>query len=158
VAEGDVFTLANVYSVNPVGKTSTGVLQQFVCTAAGTSDGSGDLTISISPSIITSGATQTVNAVPADDAPLTFASGVSVSSAQGMLWHKSAIALAFTELPKPGGVDQSSVKTDKQLGISLRFARYWDGDSDTFKSRFDVLFGYKVVRPEWICRIQSGAA
>jgi hypothetical protein len=158
VAEGDVFTLADVYSVNPVGKGSTGVLQQFVVTAAGTSDGSGDLTISISPSIITSGATQTVNAVPADNAALSFASGVSVSSAQGMAWHKSAIALAFAELQKPQGVDMASVKTDKQIGVSMRFVRVYDVSSDVFKSRFDVLFGYKVVRPEWVCRIQSGAA
>ena len=158
VAEGDVFTIADVYSVNPVGKTSTGQLQQFVGTAAGTSDGSGDLTISISPSIISTGATQTVNALPADNAALTFASGVSVSSAQGMAWHKSAIALAFAELQKPQGVDQASVKTDKQIGVSMRFVRQWDVDSDVFKSRFDVLFGYKVVRPEWVCRIQSGAA
>jgi hypothetical protein len=158
VAEGDVFTIADVYSVNPVGKTSTGQLQQFVVTAAGTSDGSGDLTISVSPSIISTGATQTVSALPADNAALTFASGVSVSSAQGMAWHKSAIALAFAELQKPQGVDQASVKTDKQIGVSMRFVRQWDVDSDVFKSRFDVLFGYKVVRPEWVCRIQSGAA
>ena len=144
--------------MNPVGKTSTGQLQQFVVTAAGTSDGSGDLTISVSPSIISTGATQTVSALPADNAALTFASGVSVSSAQGMAWHKSAIALAFAELQKPQGVDQASVKTDKQIGVSMRFVRQWDVDSDVFKSRFDVLFGYKVVRPEWVCRIQSGAA
>ena len=158
VAEGDVFTIADVYSVNPVSKNSTGQLQQFVCTAAGTSDGSGDLTISISPPIISSGATQTVNALPADNAALSFASGVSVASAQGMAWHKSAIALAFAELQKPAGVDMASVKTDKQIGVSMRFVRLYDVDTDVFKSRFDVLFGYKVVRPEWVCRIQSGAA
>jgi hypothetical protein len=158
VAEGDVFTLASVYSVNPVSKNSTGQLQQFVVTAAGTSDGSGDLTISMSPSIITSGATQTVTAVPADGSAVSFASGVSVASAQGMAWHKSAIALAFAELQKPAGVDMASVKTDKQIGVSMRFVRLYDVDTDVFKSRFDVLFGYKVVRPEWVCRVQSGAA
>ena len=158
VKDGDVFTIASVYSVNPVSKVSTGVLQQFVVTADGTSDGSGDLTISISPSIISTGATQTVNALPADNAALTFASGVSVVAGQGMAWHKSAIALAFAELQKPQGVDMASVKTDKQIGVSMRFVRVYDVSTDVFKSRFDVLFGYKVVRPEWVCRIQSGAA
>jgi hypothetical protein len=75
-----------------------------------------------------------------------------------MAWHKSAIALAFAELQKPQGVDMASVKTDKQIGVSMRFVRVYDVSSDVFKSRFDVLFGYKVVRPEWVCRIQSGAA
>ena len=158
VKEGDVFTIAGVNSVNPVSKGDTGNLQQFVVTADGTSDGSGDLTISISPSIISTGATQTVSALPADNAALTFAAGTSAVAAQGMAWHKSAIALAFAELQKPAGVDQASVKTDKQIGVSMRFVRQWDVDSDTFKSRFDVLFGYKVLRPEWVCRVQSGAA
>lgn len=158
IKDGDVFTIAGVNSVNPVSKGDTGVAQQFVATADGTSDGSGDLTISISPSIISTGATQTVSALPADNAALTFAAGVSAVAAQGMAWHKSAIALAFAELQKPAGVDQASVKTDKQIGVSMRFVRQWDVDSDTFKSRFDVLFGFKVLRPEWVCRVQSGAA
>ena len=99
-----------------------------------------------------------MDSIPADNAALSFASGVSVASAQGMAWHKSAIALAFAELQKPEGVDMASVKTDKQIGVSMRFVRVYDVSSDVFKSRFDVLFGYKVVRPEWVCRIQSGAA
>src|SRR5574343_650734 len=65
--KGDIFTVAGVYSVNPLSKVSTGRLQQFVVTAD-ISDTSGDMTISISPSIITSGAYQTVNASPAHQA------------------------------------------------------------------------------------------
>ena len=43
-------------------------------------------------------------------------------------------------------------------GVSMRFVRFYDGTTDAFKARFDVLFGMKVVRPEWIVRICSGAA
>lgn len=156
--KGDVFTIAGVYAVNPVSKNTTGVLQQFVVTADVSSDGSGNATIPIYPAITPTTAQKTVSASPADNAALTVLGAASTLTAQGMAWHKSAVALAFAELQKPDGVDMASMKTDKQLGISMRFVRWFDGDNDRFKSRFDILFGMKVVRPEWMVRIASGAA
>ena len=156
--QGDVFTVAGVYAVNPVSKASTGVLQQFVVTADKSSDASGNITIPISPSIVTSGAQQTVSGSPADNAALTVLGAANTLTAQNMAWHKSAIALAFAELQKPAGVDMASVKTDPDSGISMRFVRYYDGDNDKFKCRFDLLFGLAVLRPDWIVRIAGGAA
>jgi len=156
--QGDVFTIAGVYSVNPVSKNSTGVLAQFVVTANASSDVAGNCTISIYPSLTATGNQKTISAAPADNAAITVVGAANTLSAQGMAWHKSAIALAFAELQKPDGVDMSSTKTDKQIGVSMRFVRWYDGDNDRFKARFDVLFGMKVVRPEWATRIASGAA
>jgi len=155
---GDVFTIAGVYAVNPVSKSSTGVLQQFVVTANVSSDASGNATIPIYPAITASGASQTVSGSPADNAALTVLGAANTLTAQGMAWHKSAIALAFAELQKPQGVDMASVKTDPDSGVSMRFVRFYDGSTDAFKARFDVLFGMKVVRPEWAVRVCSGAA
>ncbi|HXG71323.1 MAG TPA: P22 phage major capsid protein family protein [Gemmatimonadaceae bacterium] len=156
--KNDVFTIAGVYSVNPVSKVSTGVLQQFRVTADVSSDAAGNLTAAIEPSIVTSGATQTVSGSPADNAAITVVGAANALAAQGIAAHKSAVALAFAELPKPQGVDLASTKTDKQLGVSMRFVRWYDGDNDRFKCRFDILYGIKVLRPEWIARVQSGAA
>lgn len=156
--KNDVFTVAGVYSVNLVSKVSTGVLQQFRVTADASSDALGNLTAAIDPPIVTSGALQTVSGSPADNAAITVVGAASTLTAQGIVGNKSAIALAFCELPKPDGVDMSSTKTDKQLGISMRFVRWYDGDTDAWKCRFDVKYGVKVLRPEWLCRVQSGAA
>ena len=156
VKKGDVFTITGVYAVNPVSKAATSTLQQFTVTADQTLGS--PATIAIYPPITPTGAQKTVSASPAGSAPITFVGAASTATAQGMAWHKSAIAIAFAPLQKPQGVDMSSVKTDKQLGVSMRFVRWYDGDNDRFKSRFDVLFGVKVVRPEWAVRIQSGAA
>ena len=159
--KGDVFTIGGttpVYAVNPVSKNSTGVLQQFVVTADVSSDGTGNATIAIYPPLTATGAQKTISNAPADNAPLTIVGAASTVTAQGMAWHTSAIALAFAELQKPDGVDMASTKTDKTLGLSMRFVRWYDGDNDRFKARFDILFGLKVVRPEWAVRIQSGAA
>jgi hypothetical protein len=150
---GDVFTIAAVYKVNPITKQSTGVLQQFVVTADVASDGSGNATISISPSIYSTGSLQNVDALPADNAALTIVHGASAVTVSNLLMHKEAFALAFAPLQRPEGVDFAAVETDPDTGISLRVARQWDVSTDKFKTRVDVLYGWKELRPEWACQI-----
>ena len=61
LAAGTVFTIADVYRVNPKTKVSTGKLQQFVVVTGVTTHGSGgDTPITISPPIIVDGPHQTV--------------------------------------------------------------------------------------------------
>lgn len=151
VKAGDVFTIANVYSVNAETKVSTGSLQQFVVTADGSSDGSGNLTLTISPAIITGGAYQNVNSVPADNAPLTFNGTASTAYAESLAFYKEGITIVSADLEQPSGVDMASVQT--MDGISARFVRAYDVTNDKFVSRMDILFGYAVPRPEWVCRI-----
>lgn len=156
--QNDVFTIANVNSVNPVSKVSTGVLMQVRVTADFSSDVAGAGTISIDPPLYFSGAKQNVSAQPADNAAITVFGAASTLGANGIALHKSAIALAFAELPKPEDTDMAATKTDKKLGISLRFIRWYDGDADAYKARFDVKYGIKVLRPEWVVRVAALAA
>jgi hypothetical protein len=158
---GDVFTIASVNKVNPITKQDTGVLQQFVVTADAASDGSGNCTISIAPSIYSSGSLQNVSAAPADNAALSFtgdsnsmgAVGTSAVTAHNILMHKQAFALAVVPLEMPQGVDFSAVETDPETGISLRLARQWDISTDKFKTRVDVMYGWGAARTEWACKI-----
>ncbi|NGX96429.1 MAG: hypothetical protein G4V63_14775, partial [Candidatus Afipia apatlaquensis] len=71
---GDVFTIAGVFDVNPVTKVALPILKQFVVASGSTlnSDGSGNLTLTIAPQIVTSGAFQNCSAAPADNAAITF--------------------------------------------------------------------------------------
>jgi hypothetical protein len=153
VKAGDVFTIANVYKVNPITKQSTGILQQFVVTADAASDGSGNATLSISPSIYSSGPLQNVSAAPADNAAMTFLQGASTVTQNNILMHKDAFALAFAKLERPSGVDFAAVETDPDTGISIRVVRQYDISTDKFPCRVDVLYGWKELRPEWACRI-----
>ena len=152
VAEGDIFVIADVNAVNPITKAALGYQQQFVVTAAGTNS-AGALTISVSPAFRASGAFQTVNALPADNAELTFVGAASLVSTRGLLWHKDAVALAIVPLEKPDGVNQASMKYDAESGVGLRYCEWWDGDTDQWKSRFDVVFGVLVQRPEHVVAI-----
>lgn len=153
VKAGDVFTIAAVYKVNPITKQSTGVLQQFVVTADAASDGSGNATLSISPAIYSSGQLQNVDAAPADNAALTFLPAASTVTASNLLVHEQALALAIVPLERPQGVDFAAVETDPETGVSIRIVRQYDIDSDKFKCRLDVLYGWAAARPEWGCRI-----
>src|SRR3990167_5413163 len=64
VAQGDIIDAAGALGVNPMSKDSTGNRRQFTATAAAPANGSGQMTINISPSIVLSGAYQNVSAAP----------------------------------------------------------------------------------------------
>jgi hypothetical protein len=152
--QGDVFTLAGVYSVNPITKQATASLQQFVVTAAANSDGSGNSSVGIYPSIVTSGATQTVSASPADGAAISILSGTGGSSySQNILCHEDAFTLGCADLQMPHGVDFAAVATDAESGLSIRIVRAYDINNDAFPCRMDILYGWAALRPEWACRI-----
>ena len=148
--KGDVFTIAGVFRVHPETKVSTGVLQQFVLTAA-YAGGAG--TMSISPSIITSGAYQNVSASPANSAAITFAGTASTASGLSLAYHKNAFAFATVDLPLPNGADMAGRKV--QDGNSMRLWRQGDINNDRFPCRLDVLYGYKTIRPQLAVRLAA---
>jgi hypothetical protein len=152
---GDRFTIANVNAVNPVTKSALSSAQQFVVTTA-ISDTAGAMTITISPSIVGPGQRfQNVDALPANDAAITVVGTTGLVYSQGVSFNEEAVALAIVPLEKPKGVNQASMKYDAQSGVGLRYIEWYDGDSDLWKSRFDVLYGIQTQRPEWSCVIAA---
>jgi hypothetical protein len=67
--------------------------------------------------------------------------------------HEQAFGLAYVPLEMPQGVDFAAVETDPDTGISIRIVRQWDINSDKFKTRADVMYGWAPLRPEWACKI-----
>ena len=141
---------------------STGQLQQFVVTAD-TSDSSGSMTIPISPSIITSGQLQTVNASPADNAVVTVLGATSATAGtlattvtpQSLLYHPDAFAMVMADLHKPSsGAETTSVRS-KELGISIRMVQQYQIGTDQEPTRMDILYGWATLRPQLACRVYS---
>lgn len=152
IKAGDVFTVAGVNSVNPQTRESTGSLQQFVVTADATASGGSYASVSISPAIYTSGhALATVDAFPAASAVITFVGSASTVYPQNLIYHKDAITFATADLLLPQGVDMASRAVHN--GISLRVVRQYDINNDRMPCRIDVLYGYKVIRPELATRL-----
>lgn len=150
---GDIFTIANVQMVNPKTKVTTGVLQQFVVTADVSSDGSGNLTATISPPIITSGPHQTVNSVPADNAAITVLGSASTAYRQNLVFHKNTMGVAFVPMEMPQAAYNGSRQSYK--GISVRVIPIYDGTNDISKWRLDVLYGRKILDPRLATRLSG---
>lgn len=153
--EGDRFTIADVFAVNPVTKATLADLQQFVVTAD-TDDAAGAMTIAISPSITGPGsALQNVSALPANDALITVFGTTGNVYSQGICWNEDAVTFAMVPLDKPEGVNAASMKYDEQSGAGLRYIEWYDGDTDLWKFRFDCVYGLKVIRPEWTVAVAA---
>lgn len=152
--KGDTFTIAGVNAVNPMNNTSTGQLQDFVVTS-NINDTTGAMTIQISPSIITSGQLQTVDASPANSAVITVRGATGAVSPQGLIYIKDAFALVMADLYKPTAGAEVEAVRDKQLGISIRMVRQYQIGTDQEPTRLDILYGWATVRPQMAVRIQS---
>ncbi len=150
---GDVFTIASVFKVHPETKNATSLLQQFVVTADTSSDGTGNATIPISPSITVSGATQNVSGSPANSAVITVVGTASTAYGISVAYHKNAFAFGTADLVMPDGVDFASRQTLD--GVSMRIVRQYDINNDKFPCRIDVLYGYKTIRAQLACRLAN---
>jgi len=149
---GDVFTIANVYSVNPQTRQSTGSLQQFVVTTNLDISSTTTGTLTISPAIYTStNALATVDSFPVASAALTFLGGSATSYPQNLIYHKNAITFATADLLLPQGVDMASRQVHN--GISMRIVRQYDINNDRLPCRIDVLYGYSVIRAPMAVRL-----
>jgi hypothetical protein len=145
---GDVFTIVGVNSVHPETKVDTGVLQQFVITAA-YAGGNGNITVSPTP--VTSGAKQNVVINSAGASKTVVVAGTaSTEHTTSLLYHEDAFTFATADLVMPKGVDFA--RREVQDGISLRIVRQYDINNDNLPCRIDLLYGYKTLRPEWATR------
>jgi hypothetical protein len=153
--KGDIFTFDSVNRVHPETKASSGVPMRFVVTAdAGTSA----TTINFSPALYSSGAKQNVSAMPANNAKLNKiesdgSTGIGNAADYGISlgYHKEAFAIAFADLVMPKGVHMAAREVFD--GISMRFVADFDINNDSFPARFDVLYGYKTIRPQLAVRL-----
>lgn len=146
--KGDRFTIAGVFAVNPQTKQSLGRLQQFTVTSAYAGGGG---TMSISPSIVTSGQYQNVTAGPADNAAITVYGTSGVNYPQNLAFANNSILFATAAMERPEAGAKSSVLSAN--GINMSLTSQYDIDSHSTKYRFDILFGFQVVVPRWIVAI-----
>jgi hypothetical protein len=151
-AVGDVFTVADCYSVNPQTRESTGSLQQFVVTEANTSTAGGAVTLKVSPALYSpSHALATVSTLTITGKAVVFVGAASSQYPQNMIYHKDAISFATADLLLPQGVDMASRQVHN--GISMRIVRQYDINNDRLPCRIDVLYGYSVIRPQMAARL-----
>lgn len=158
--QGDVFTIAGMFAVNPQNRQSYGKLRNFVVTAA-TAVGTGGTAVTVSPAIITGGQFQNVTLIGAASATAAVTpfnaglNGIGQASPQNILLHRNALTVACADLVMPEGVHFSGRAASKTAGLSIRIVRQYTINNDSIPTRLDVLYGWAQLYPELGCRIAA---
>ncbi|MCR9215301.1 MAG: hypothetical protein NXI13_16410 [Proteobacteria bacterium] len=151
---GDVFTIADVYAVNPVTKETLDFLKEF--TVVNTiSDTAGAITLTMSPAAIPSGAQQTVSADIGDNKAIVVKGTASTAYRQNMVFHKNAFTLATVPMVAPPGAVEVGRQSYK--GMNVRVIPGYNVTTDVSTYRLDVLYGVKTIDPRLAMRV-SGTA
>lgn len=153
---GEIFTIAGVNAINPRTKADLGYARQFTVVSDAASDGSGNVSLTIFPAIISDATSpyQNVAAAPADNAAITFLGAASTTFRPGAAFHQTAIKLVSAKLVMPYS-GEADYATDPDTGLTVRYWRYSDGASDTHNHRWDVLFGTVNADPRLGVRVSG---
>ncbi len=162
--EGDVFTIAGVYGVNPISYTDTTILQQF--TLAADVSGSSTGTLSFSPALIASpdSQLQSVTALPANGAAISFlgatgtvgATMTTTVSKQNIIANTAAFAWVSADLPvNLAGAVAGRTPGAKGDRVSIRYVDQYQISIDQMPRRMDCLVGTAPVMPGYALRAWS---
>lgn len=156
--KGDIITFAGVNAVNRVTKESLGTLRQFVVTA---DVANGAVTIPIYPGLIPSTTFvaggpeqqyQTVDASPINGAAMALVTPASSVYRKSLAYTQKAVTMASADLVMPKKAVEEAARTSYD-GVSMRMLTDYLPMTDQLATRLDVLFGFKYIRPEWLCVI-----
>lgn len=154
---GDIITFAGVNGVNRVTKQDQGTLKQFVVTA---NVAAGAVNIPIYPGMIPADALgndvqyQTVTASPANGANVLMVTQSGEVYRKNLAYVQKAVTLATADLVIPRKAVEEAARAEYD-GISMRILTDYLPGSDQLATRVDVLFGYRYIRPEWLCVIAN---
>jgi hypothetical protein len=149
---GDVVTFAGANRVHPETKVDTGELMQFVITE---DSGTSATSLSISPALVVSGGGQNVTGYPTNAGAVSKIGAGNGEKINGNLaYHKNAFAFVTADLKLPTGNAVEAYRSQFE-GLSLRLVQGYDITNDTFPSRWDILYGFKCIRPQLAVRIHA---
>ncbi len=151
ILKGTVFELSGCVAVQPETKKQFAGQKVYVTAQADvTLTGAGDFAVPIAAPIVSDGtsARQNVSAAPVN--AVTLAAG----NYKSLVYHKDFMTFATADLTLPKGVDMAAREVFE--GISMSFVRDFNIADRSYPARFDVLYGSKVIRPEFGCTVVKG--
>jgi P22 coat protein - gene protein 5 len=153
---GDIIIFANVNAVNRLTKQSLGTLRQFVVTAAVANGGT---VVNVYPGLIPSSTGvaggpdqqyQTVDSSPINGAAMLLVTPASAVYRKSIAYTQKAVTMATADLVMPKRAVEEAARTNYD-GISMRVLTDYLPLTDQLATRVDVLFGFRYIRPEWLC-------
>jgi len=162
IKRGQVFTVADCFEVHPETKKVYPTLYQFTAIADATASGAGAVTVTVRDSgsdglyttasaVKNERARANISKLPTAADVVTFIGAPSSVLPQSVTFHEDAFTFATADLVLPKGTDMAS--REVMEGISMRLVRDYDVQTDQFPARFDVLYGYKMLRDEYAARL-----
>jgi hypothetical protein len=149
LSAGQIFTIAGIFDVHPETKEAYSRLKQF-CVATAVEVTGGATAVTLTDQYFKSGPRQNVSTSAAATAQVSPVGAVSTTFDQSIGFHKDAFAFASVPLYKPTNVEMAAVETYD--GISIRMVKDYDITNDVSEARFDILYGYAMLREEWAVR------
>jgi len=150
---GDIITIdaaSSVFMVNPLTYQPLSQTAQFVVTAPVLADGSGNATITVSPTIVTSGARQNISAAIPNGAQLYRANSHNVSLA----FHNQAVVFAAPPIKElKGGVEAVTSYSDLYK-MAMTYSLGADIRNYVQLDRIDIIAGV-AINPEFAVRVMS---
>lgn len=166
IADGEIFTIANVFAYDNRAQKANGYLQQFRVIGATTADGTGAATVRIFPAIIipVGGATTGDNAVntanatcsvaPANAAVVTWRGTASTAYTPRFINQKQAVIVNTVDLIMPAtGI--GSRKSLTQVPLSVRMWQNSDFNTGNHTVRFDVALTANVRDRRRVVRLNG---
>ncbi len=126
--------------------TGSQIQWKFRVVTGGTTNGSGEVTITVTNSAINEADGQYNNIFTELESGDTFSilGTEDVIYQPSLFYHKDAFSLETISLPRLAATEGSAVTRD---GFSVRFTKYSDGDKNIQKARFDILPVFAALNP-----------
>lgn len=150
---GDIITVApaaNVFMVNPLTYEPLVQTAQFVVAAVASSDGGGNATVTVNPTIVTSGARQNISAPIPNGAQLYMAQSHNVSLA----YHTQAIVFAAPPIKELKGGVEAVTRYSDLYKLAMTYSLGADIRNYEQLDRIDVICGV-AINPEFSVRVMS---
>ena len=93
---------------------------------------------------------QTVTASPANGAAINLTTKASEVYRKSIAYTQKAITIGTADLVLPRKAVEEAARANYD-GVSVRILTDYLPGSDQLATRIDVLFGFKYIRPEWLC-------
>lgn len=157
---GDIINVSGTHSLNIMSQqaigTDTSALQGFIVPQAYNADGSGNVTITVSPAPIQSGSANPYNNVdvlPTSGATVTVYGGANATYTNNFMFYRDGIMMIMKPYFKPyvpAGAYGSA--RDDKTGLVFSTIQWFDGNQFNNLIRLDGLYGIKID-PRYIVRL-----
>ena len=152
IPKGSIVTFTGLKAVHPQTKENLGYDRSFVVTED-YPGGEGD--IQIYPAIVATGSEQNVANALADGVDMVIAGTASDSYGINLAFRPEAFQFVTVDLPELTGWKNSRRSYE---GVSMRVVEGSDLSNDLNLMRFDIMWGFGALRPEWACRVANDPA